>query len=438
MKKYSFIVFLVVLCAFSWFFTIKSIKTGNAAFESFMAAADAAYGKKVFSDAEENYKKAVSKRPKDEKALLGLANTYYAEEKYKEAADTCEKILAEKPGDVDITILEAKCLVSGGKYSKSVQILGKVEQTEKVTEMIKDIKSRYTLKYFSMEKPQNFDVYAPLGRQLCTVFEKNHASAYNSRGIRVAHGDITALGGVCEDGELYPAVSEDKWCFVDSGGKRKLVPDEEYDLLRPINQGFAVARSGRKYVFIDASMQEKSGPYELACNFCDGKAVVKKDGKIKIIDTAFETIAETGFTGVVEDEYGYADHFGTSVFIKKNTYFLCNSSGAKINDFSAEYIGLPAESGALVQFKSKNLYGFVSSETGKIAIKPQYEDAKPFCRGLAPIKTDGKWGFIDEKGNEIVPPTFTFVTPLSEDGSAWIKNEAGFALLTFYYLSEEE
>ena len=66
------------------------------------------------------------------------------------------------------------------------------------------------------------------------------------------------------------------------------------------------------------------------------------------------------------------------------------------------------------------------------------EEAGAFCRGLAPVKTDGKWGFIDEKGTEIVSPTFLFASPLSNDGTAWVQNEAGFALLSFYYLSEEE
>ena len=127
MKRNLIIPFLVILCAFSWFFVIKGYKSGNAAFENYMAAAGTAYDKKIYSDAEENYKKAISKHPKDEKALFGLANTYYSEEKYKEASETCEKILAINPNRADVLILEANSLKNGGKYAKSLEILGKME-----------------------------------------------------------------------------------------------------------------------------------------------------------------------------------------------------------------------------------------------------------------------------------------------------------------------
>lgn len=438
MKKYSYIVFLVILCAFSWFFAVRSYKSGNVAFEGFMEAAEKAYEKKVYSEAEDNYKKAVLKRPKDEKALFGLASTYYAEEKYKDAADTCEKIRAEHPEIVEVAILEANSLISGGKYSKSLEILSQVEQTENVQEMIIGIKSKYTLRYFDIKNPQYFDVCAPHTPHLSCVFEKNHMSAYNSGGVRAAHGENSYLGGVSEDGTLFPAVSDGKWCFVDRDGKRKLVPDESFGYLGPICQGLIVAEQNGDFMYLDTAFSVKSDSYDAAYNFSDGKAAVLQDGRVKIVNTSFETVAETQFSGIESDEYGYTDHFGRSVLIEGDLRFLCDSSGAKISDFSAEYIGLPMESGGLVEFMSQNLYGFADSETGKIVISPKYEDACAFCRGLAPVKQGGKWGFIDEKGNEIVAPMFTFATPLSESGSAWVRNEAGFALLTFSFLAEEE
>ena len=294
------------------------------------------------------------------------------------------------------------------------------------------------MKYIVVENPQNFDVFSPPTHQFCTVLSKNGMSCYNSKGIWVAHGEISYIGGVCEDGELFPAVSDDKWCFITSEGKRKLVPDDDYDYLGPIREGIAAAKQGDKFFYVDTSFSKISPDYSNAYNFVEGKAAVLEDGRIKLVNSAFETVAETPFSGVVSDAYGYTDHFGTSVFTKGKTYWLCDSSGAKIADFKADYIGLPMESGAAVEFKRKNLYGFVNPTNGEIIIEPKYEEAGAFCRGLAPVKTDGKWGFIDEKGTEIVSPTFLFASPLSNDGTAWVQNEAGFALLSFYYLSEEE
>ena len=438
MKRYFYVVFLVLICAFSWFSVLKNYKSGNAAFETYMAAAESAYDKKIYSDAETNYKKALSKHPSDEKAAFGLASTYYAEEKYKEAAEICENLRTKYGSSREVAILEAKSLHSGGKYSKSLKILSEMEQDEEIDKMIKEIKSSYSLRYMPIDGYMDFDVCAPLTHHLSVISEKGRAAAVNSKGTKVVHGDLARLGAVCEDGNAFPAVSDDVWCFVDWEGKRKSVPDEPLDYLGPLRNGLAVVKDEESYFYVDASFALKGGTYDTAYNFLNGRAVVSEKGKLKIIDTEFETVSETAFSGVLADPYGYTEHFGVSVFIKDNEFFLCDCSGASIGGFKAEYIGLPMESGAMVEFKSQNLYGFVNSKTGKTIISPKYEDAGAFCRGLAPVKQDGKWGFIDEKGNEIVPPTFELASPLSKSGTAWIKNEAGFALITFYYLSEEE
>ncbi len=438
MKRYFYACFLVAICAFSWFSVIKNYKSGNAAFETYLAAAKSAYDKKIYSEAESNYKKALSKRPSDEKAGFGLASTYYAEEKYKEAADICENLRVKNAGSRKVAILEAKSLYSGGKYSKSLKILEEMEQDEETVKMVKEIKSSYSLRYVPIDNYTVFDVCSPLALHLSVIYEKGRAAAFNSKGVKAVHGDLTRLGAVCEDGSIFPAVSDGVWCFVDWDGKRRVVPDEPLDFLGPLSNGLAAAGDGYSYFYVDASFSRKKGSYDAAYNFQNGRAVVSENGKLKIINAELETISETAFSGVLADPYGYTEHFGKSVFIKDNEYFLCDSGGASIGGFKAEYIGLPMESGAPVEFMSQNLYGFVSPDTGKTVIEPKYEDAGAFCRGLAPVKQDGKWGFIDEKGSEIVPPTFELASPLSKSGTAWIKNEAGFALLTFYYLSEEE
>jgi hypothetical protein len=51
------------------------------------------------------------------------------------------------------------------------------------------------------------------------------------------------------------------------------------------------------------------------------------------------------------------------------------------------------------------LWGFID-KSGKFAIPPSFEDAKPFREGMAGIKVHGKWGFINAKGETIVEPQF--------------------------------
>jgi len=46
--------------------------------------------------------------------------------------------------------------------------------------------------------------------------------------------------------------------------------------------------------------------------------------------------------------------------------------------------------------------GFID-ETGREVIAPRYEDAGIFSEGLAAVKQDGKWGYIDKQGREVIP-----------------------------------
>lgn len=53
-----------------------------------------------------------------------------------------------------------------------------------------------------------------------------------------------------------------------------------------------------------------------------------------------------------------------------------------------------------------NQYGFVD-KSGKLVIEYKYDKAYEFnSYGFATIKKDGKWGAINEQGQEIVPPTY--------------------------------
>ena len=56
------------------------------------------------------------------------------------------------------------------------------------------------------------------------------------------------------------------------------------------------------------------------------------------------------------------------------------------------------------------------------AIKPQFEGARPFSEGLASVKIDGKWGFIDKVGQYVINPQFDFISVVFDsEGLAWVK-----------------
>ena len=96
-----------------------------------------------------------------------------------------------------------------------------------------------------------------------------------------------------------------------------------------------------------------------------------------------------------------------------------------------------AKASRLVLFEQNERFGF-KDETGKVVIKPMYDDAHEFVGGFAavnsgaefkygpgPARRDGgKWGFINQQGQLLVPLNLRWVCEFS-DGLAQVADDKG-------------
>lgn len=115
-----------------------------------------------------------------------------------------------------------------------------------------------------------------------------------------------------------------------------------------------------------------------------------------------------------ETRYGYIDRQGTLVI---DTQFL------QAKPFSADLPLAPAsilvteviqdEAGEEVEI-SRPLYGYID-QTGEFVLPPTYVDAYPFSQDLAPISSDGTtWGYINPEGEEIIPQDYHWAHDFSQ------------------------
>lgn len=97
-----------------------------------------------------------------------------------------------------------------------------------------------------------------------------------------------------------------------------------------------------------------------------------------------------------------------------------------------EPVAIDGIRGLVIRKDGVDQYGF-TDEAGKRIVEPIYDDAKFYnseigsqytftLEGLIPVKKDGKWGYIDYEGNEIIPFTYQDAAVFSEGLAAVMLN----------------
>ncbi len=174
----------------------------------------------------------------------------------------------------------------------------------------------------------------------------------------------TGREDLCQTGDRYKFDSN--WGFIDVKGKQ-VIP-LKYSYVEDFSKGLSAVRIGRnrkeaKWGFID-----RDGKviipilYDDAKSFSEGLACVRKDNK-----------------------WGYIDKQG-DVVIPLSDYFRCSSfkeGRARVEKW--------VDRDSRIGFIDKN---------GKVVILIKYQSAMDFNNGLAHVKYQGKWGYIDKNGTE--------------------------------------
>lgn len=172
----------------------------------------------------------------------------------------------------------------------------------------------------------------------------------------------------------------------------------------------AMSEQGGKWGYID----EKGNfvieaQFDAVTEFSDGYATVSVDGKWGVIDTKGKYS--------VSPQYDYISRFSNGVAVVtdfdvddegSDKCGLIDTKGKMLLPITYDEIGSDPYSGLdldddvdIFPIKSGGKYGYANTK-GEIIVNPTYDDANSFSEGYAAVCSNEKYGFIDEKGKLVI------------------------------------
>ncbi len=181
------------------------------------------------------------------------------------------------------------------------------------------------------------------------------------------------------------------WGFINSKGE----PLSEFkcDLIEPIIGGYKMLTNGT-WDLCNATLSNMAATgYEMVGDFCEGYAMVKKDGKYGFIDENYREIVPCiySWVGNFSDGITYALHEGKYGYIDKSGGVVIPFAYDKAGDFNSGY--------ARVENGGRSFF----IDRSGVEVIFDYTDVWNFNNGVAVVVKDGKYGLIDSNCKEIVP-----------------------------------
>lgn len=196
----------------------------------------------------------------------------------------------------------------------------------------------------------------------------------------------TTTGVIYKKGDLYGEITTAKETTI----------EPKYQYLQETLQEIYIAKQNDKYGIISKEQEEKI-PFEYVGITYNEKAnlfiaedteykteIIDTQGNIKLSGILSEINTEESYIKMrIDDEYKYynfkCEEKPSSEILKNNTIFLSKKDGK---------------------------YGYVD-EKGNVVVEYIYDDATEQNEyGFAAVKKDGLWGSIDKEGKEIIEPKY--------------------------------
>lgn len=227
---------------------------------------------------------------------------------------------------------------------------------------------------------------------------------------------------------LAPVQTRKGWYFINTEGNL-MFDSTRYRDAYSFSEGLALVKfkqNEKSFKFLTRKMRfgyiDTLGnlaiynKYKNASSFINQRAIVRLRTKYGVINQKGKFVIKPRYKRIIYDnETGY--------FILRNRkykYALVDKNGKKIVKFG-KYKFIDNFSDGLALVKKNRRYGYINS-SGQIQIEPQYVYARRYSDGLAPVKNRIYWLYINKNGKSVINYHFKDVQPF-KNGIAKVKDK---------------
>ena len=278
----------------------------------------------------------------------------------------------------------------------------------------------------------NFDGYKQV-----LEFTEGKAVVYrnDSVGFIDLKGTLTMLPELKElqsfkNGLAAAATRDEVPCYVDATGKivQKFPNYQAVYTFEDAENTTFFGKNG-KFGLLDRQFKEViPAKYNQTSFFNKGLFIVETGNKWGIVDKADKTILPFQF-----ESLGYLDEAGYMQASKKSGNGYVDQTGKEV--VPCTFYNMFPFSENLAHYLDKQedgKYGVINRK-GETIVPPQYDGIEPFKNGMAAVsKTVGdvtKWGYIDSTGKEVIPTQYESARDFSPAGFAVVGSNGKFMFI---------
>ena len=423
--------------AAGWYNMIDSVKGDQKKHAEYIRQADDYLKNDIIVDALEKYNQALE--IEDTLGVrLKIEKVYLESGQEDEAEKYAETIMQKYHGDSQIYECMMEYYIKNEMYPESFLIYDKATAAGAMSGKLKALKSSIQYKY-TIQSDGYTDV-SSFVNGICAVNtdgEKGYVTESGSKMLFNDYEEITDFMGTfacvkVKDSEGKKA----EWEMVDSSGNKRRVFPENVDQNKIQSVGnysggvYAIETKEGKYSYYKENGDLWKETFSFAGAFWDGYLVVLDGTGYHFINNKGEH-SGGDFEKIAMDELSVGMRQKRFFGMNGNAYQMYTDSGKAVGSGSWQDAVPFSETGKYAAVESNGKWGFVDTK-GNMVIEPQYEAAHSFSYGFAAVKSNGKWGFIDTKGKMCIDPVFDEAKDMNSKGNVFIKQNGIWSLLSLY------